>query len=142
MVPKLSAPLTKSIRTLEGVLVLASNGALVFIPFLTSSLSAGQAVKYGVILNMGYAAARSVLKGIAALGGSEPAPTPDLGYKLADPEQALKAMADAANQGVSDQPPDPLNVGPSAADLTPQNAPAGPPPSAPSSLPQAPGTAA
>lgn len=68
MFPQFSAPLAKSFRTLEGALVLISNVALVIIPIVTSSLSAGQAVKYGVILNTGFAVARSVLKGIAALG--------------------------------------------------------------------------
>lgn len=66
---KLSQPLTKSIRTLEGVIVIAANIALTIIPILTNALSATQAVKYGTILNVSFVVSRSLLKGIAAIGG-------------------------------------------------------------------------
>src|ERR1039458_3598409 len=66
-IPKLSAPLTKLIRTTEGQLVLFSNIALVLVPIITSSLSPKEAATLGVILNGTTFISRSVLKAIAAL---------------------------------------------------------------------------
>src|ERR1039458_2351915 len=66
-IPKLSAPLTKFVRTTEGLLVLFSNVALVLVPIITNSLSAKDAATLGVILNGSTVIARSLLKGIAAL---------------------------------------------------------------------------
>lgn len=68
MIPKLSQPLTKAIRTLEGLLVVAANITLVVVPIVTTSLTAAQATKYGVILNVGFVFSRSLLKGIAVFG--------------------------------------------------------------------------
>lgn len=66
LVPKLTNPLTKFIRTGEGILVYAANAALVVIPIVTNALSATQAVKYGVILDSVAVAARSILKAFAS----------------------------------------------------------------------------
>lgn len=66
LIPKLTNPLTKFIRTGEGILVYAANAALVVIPIVTNALSATQAVKYGVILDSVAVAARSILKAFAS----------------------------------------------------------------------------
>lgn len=47
----LSSNFKKVVAKVEGILLLAANVALVVVPAATSSLSAGQAVKYGAILN-------------------------------------------------------------------------------------------
>jgi hypothetical protein len=70
-VPATTTPLTKFIRTLEGIIVLAANVTLIVVPIVTSSLTASQAVKYGVILDSIAVVARSVLKAVAALGTSK-----------------------------------------------------------------------
>lgn len=116
MIPKLSQPLTKSVRTLEGLLVLASNVALVVLPIVTA-LPVGQSVKYGTILNAAYAFARGLPKGLAALGVSAPA-------KSAPAAQAAPSPAPGLAQ------PNPMDIGPSAADLQP------PPPAPAPTLPQ------
>lgn len=66
-IPQTTTPLTKLIRTGEGILVYAANVALIVVPITTSSLSATQAVKYGVALNSVTVVARSLLKAIAAV---------------------------------------------------------------------------
>ena len=66
-IPKMSAPLVKLTRTLEGLLVLGSNIALVLVPIVTTSLSAKEAATLGVILNGTTVISRSVLKAVAAL---------------------------------------------------------------------------
>lgn len=82
MIPKTTAPLTKFVRTLEGLLVLGSNVALVAIPIVTSSLTANQAVRYGVILNSAAVFSRSILKAVAALAAPKPPPPPAPGAFL------------------------------------------------------------
>lgn len=129
---KLSHPLSKSVRTLEGVLVLAANAALVVIPAATASMSAGTAVKYGVVLNGAYAIARSLLKGIAATG--IPA------AQLLSPD--VQARVDQVAASVAGQAVQDAEHGASAADMVAQAVsdetemaaappPAAPPPAAP-----------
>lgn len=88
MIPKTTQPLTKMIRTLEGQLVVAANIALVAIPIITDSLSANQAVRYGVILNGATVIARSALKAIAAIKTPVPVLAPD----VLTPEQAADPL--------------------------------------------------
>lgn len=58
-------PLTKAIRTLEGVLVFAFNVALLVVPIATNALSPTQAVKYAAIINGILVVARTGLKIVA-----------------------------------------------------------------------------
>lgn len=146
MIPKLSQPLTKSIRTLEGDLVLGSNVALVVIPIVTSSLTAAQAVKYGVILNAVYAGSRSVLKGVATLTAQGAAPPTQI---VSDKTEALieadaGAIASEATQALKGKPasavrPDaPADEPPSVPGPPPAAAPAAPAtPAAPAATPTA-----
>lgn len=67
IIPKTTSPLTKFIRTGEGILVFACNLALLIVPLATSALSANQALKYAVILNGATVVARSILKALSAL---------------------------------------------------------------------------
>lgn len=90
MIPKTTQPLTKMIRTLEGQLVVAANIALVAIPIITDSLSANQAVRYGVILNGATVIARSALKAIAAI--KTPQQQPVLAPDVLTPEQAADPL--------------------------------------------------
>lgn len=90
MIPKTTQPLTKMIRTLEGQIVVAANIALVAIPIITDSLSANQAVRYGVILNGATVIARSALKAIAAIKTPEQQPaTPAVQGGSYEPVSAL-----------------------------------------------------
>lgn len=70
MIPKTTTPLTKFIRTLEGIVVVVVNCVLIIVPIVTSSLPATVAVKYGAIFNMVVVASRSILKGIASLSAA------------------------------------------------------------------------
>lgn len=62
MVPKLSAPLSKSIRTGEGILVYATNVALALAASLPHGLSWTHAGLYLTILNGIHVISRSALK--------------------------------------------------------------------------------
>jgi hypothetical protein len=95
MVPKLTSPLTKFIRTTEGILVIAANGVLIIVP-LAGSLPWGTSVKYMAILNGITVVSRSVLKGIASLSPALGAPTFPAGLPpaLENEDEATQVAAD------------------------------------------------
>lgn len=66
MIPKFTTPQAKMIRTLEGLVVVAFNLAMVVIPIVTNALPAPTAVKYAAIVNTAAVTARSLAKGIMA----------------------------------------------------------------------------
>ena len=75
MIPKLSTPLAKLIRTLEGVIWLGANVALVVAPIVSSHASPADSIKWGAILNSVAFGSRQALKGLAiAKGFGAPAP--------------------------------------------------------------------
>lgn len=76
MVPQLSAPLAKSIRTGEGILVAATNVALVAATALPDGPSWTRSALCITILNAVYAASRSALKFGAINKGLGIAPPP------------------------------------------------------------------
>lgn len=67
VVPKTTSPMTKAVRTLEGVLVLAFNIGMVVVPIVSNALSATQAVKYAAIVNIALVVCRTGLKAVAAM---------------------------------------------------------------------------
>jgi hypothetical protein len=67
MVPKLTSPLVKGVRTTEGILVLVFNVAMLVIPIITSALPAHLAAEFAMFTNVAYAVSRSALKAISAL---------------------------------------------------------------------------
>lgn len=80
MIPQTTSPLTKSIRTLEGWLVIAANVALVVIPIVTNSLPPELAAKLVAGLDAIYALSRGIVKAFgtsaapAASVAAEPIP--------------------------------------------------------------------
>lgn len=62
MVPKTTDPMTKAIRTLEGILVVVANVALAVIPILTTSLPAELAAKLAAGLDVAFLISRAVVK--------------------------------------------------------------------------------
>lgn len=75
MIPKLSAPLTKLIRTLEGIVWVAANIALIVAPIVSSHVSPADSIQWGSIMNTVVIVARFGLKGLAiAKGFGLPAP--------------------------------------------------------------------
>lgn len=100
-IPTFSQPLTKFIRTLEGLIVLGSNVALVLAPIVSSHVSPTQAIKYGAILNSVTVFSRSLLKGVAALNvAGLPAPVQLL--SRAHQAELEKAAGTIAGQVASD----------------------------------------
>lgn len=67
MVPKRTDPMTKFIRTGEGVLVFAFNIALVVVPIVSNSLSAAQSAKWATIIDGIAVVSRTGLKMVAAV---------------------------------------------------------------------------
>jgi hypothetical protein len=65
MIPKYSAPLTKLIRTLEGLIWLAANIALVVAPIVSQSVSPADSIQWGAIMNSVMFVARTALKALA-----------------------------------------------------------------------------
>lgn len=68
MIPKLSAPLTKAVRTLEGI-ILAAAAVTPWIVSLVNpaSLSHGAAAKWSVISGIALAASRTAIKAVTAI---------------------------------------------------------------------------
>lgn len=144
-IPKRTTPLQKSVRTLEGWLVLGANVALVTVPIVTSAIPATLAVKLGVVINGTYVVARTVLKLVAVLSpytGAPTTPTVELGFapvgadpqalpvnvtSQAQPEPALEDMNDSeVPPEISDEieynaTPDEIES-PGHAELTPEEA--------------------
>ena len=69
MVPKVTTPLTKFVRTTEFWLVLAANIALVVVPIVTSAVKPGTSLLLGTILNSVAVASRTILKTVAVTQG-------------------------------------------------------------------------
>lgn len=92
MVPKLSAPLTKLIRTLEGVIWLGANVALVVAPIVSSHVSPADSIQWGSIMNTVVFASRQALKGIAIAQGV-----------VGPPQQFLSAQHLASVEAVAGQ---------------------------------------
>jgi hypothetical protein len=66
-IPQTTTPLTKFIRTLEGILVLGFNLAMLIVPIITSALSPEQAAKWAGVLDIAAVVARSGLKAVAGM---------------------------------------------------------------------------
>jgi hypothetical protein len=73
-IPKTTTPLTKFIRTLEGILLLLFNLAMLIVPIITSALSPEQAAKWAGVLDAVAVVARSGLKAVASLESATGAP--------------------------------------------------------------------
>ena len=94
MVPKFTAASVKFIRTLEGILVVASNVALLVVPIVTNALTASQAARDAVILNTAAVVSRSVLKAVMAIGGAyPPVAVPTAPTAVIDPQSLATALA-------------------------------------------------
>lgn len=113
-IPQLSEPLAKSIRTGEGLLIYATNVALVVIAALPSSLSWTHAALFLTIVNSVHAVNRTVLKVTAlqkGLGIGAPIPA-----KLPTPQSLLNAVGLPSDaQEAADVPPQSLTDKPEAA---------------------------
>ncbi|MGZ4262024.1 MAG: hypothetical protein ACXVR0_17205 [Solirubrobacteraceae bacterium] len=81
VIPKKTTPLTKFIRTGEGVLVFAFNLTMLIVPIVSNSLSPEDAVKWAGIVNGVAVISRTGLKVVAEVSkatGIEPQPIGDL----------------------------------------------------------------
>ena len=118
LIPKFTTPQAKMIRTLEGLLVVAFNLAMLITPIVTSShiLSAATAVKYAAIVNTATVVARSLAKGVMAWQAPlMPANTAPL---TAEPllGQTLSVPSGGAQVNINvHQPPAPVHPTPVAA---------------------------
>lgn len=94
VIPEKTSPLTKFIRTGEGVLVFAFNLTMLIVPIVSNSLSPEDAVKWAGIVNGVALICRTGLKAVAEFSnatGIQPQPVGDL--------SALVATADLAGNG-------------------------------------------
>ena len=94
VIPKKTTPLTKFIRTGEGVLVFAFNLTMLIVPIVSNSLSPADAVKWAGIVNGVAVICRTGLKVVAEVSkttGIEPQPIGDL--------SAVVPTADVASNG-------------------------------------------
>lgn len=94
VIPEKTTPLTKFIRTGEGVLVFAFNLTMLIVPIVSNSLSPEDAVKWAGIVNGVAVICRTGLKAVAEFSkttGIQPQPVGDL--------SALVATADLAGNG-------------------------------------------
>jgi len=156
IIPPHTAPLTKFIRTGEGILVFAFNVALLVVPIVSNALTPQQSVKWAAILDGIAVVSRSGLKMVAAAQGAgvpaaaaaaqAPAPAlPDTdaaaiaaGADLAPPaagepawQGALQVAGDLSNVGTLVSDAEELATGPSASGSSPG---AGPTAAAPLAL--------
>jgi hypothetical protein len=100
MIPKVTTPLTKFVRTTEFWMVMAANTALLVVPIVTTALPAGLALKLGVILNGTVAVCRTLLKMVAAAQpviGSPLAPTDSTSKDVEAILQEIDQLAEAAD---------------------------------------------
>jgi hypothetical protein len=98
IIPKFTTPQAKMIRTLEGVLVVAFNLAMIIVPIITGShvLPAATAVKYAAVVNTATVLARSLAKGLMAWQTPLlPAPTTAAGVPLSVDAGAQAAITQA-----------------------------------------------
>jgi hypothetical protein len=94
VIPEKTTPLTKFIRTGEGVLVFAFNLTMLIVPIVSNSLSPGDAVKWAGIVNGVAVISRTGLKVVAEFSkstGIEPQPIGNL--------STADATADSAGNG-------------------------------------------
>ncbi len=141
IIPRHTAPLTKFIRTGEGILVFAFNVALLVVPIVSNALTPQQSVKWAAILDGIAVVSRSGLKMVAAAQGAgtpaapePPAPAlPDTdaaaiaaGADLAPPatgepawQGALQVAGDLSNVGTLVSDAEELATGPSATGSSP-----------------------
>jgi hypothetical protein len=94
VIPQKTTPLTKFIRTGEGVLVFAFNLTMLIVPIVSNSLSPEDAVKWAGIVNGVAVICRTGLKVVAEVSkatGIQPQPVGDL--------SAAVATADVAGNG-------------------------------------------
>lgn len=73
MVPKTTDPLTKFIRTGEGVLVFLFNIALLVVPIVSNSLTAAESAKWATIIDGVAVISRTGLKMVASAQSASPA---------------------------------------------------------------------
>jgi hypothetical protein len=69
MVPKLTDPMVKFIRTGEGILIYLFNAAMVVIPILSNALSPAEALKWAAVVNVATVISRTGLKALTAVKG-------------------------------------------------------------------------
>lgn len=77
LIPKTTTPLTKFIRTGEGILVFAFNIALLVVPIVSKALTPGEAVKWAGIIDAVAVASRTGLKVVSLFAqqtGIQPEP--------------------------------------------------------------------
>jgi hypothetical protein len=122
-IPVTTTPLTKFIRTGEGVLVFAFNGALLVVPIVSGALSAEQAFQWAAIINGVTVVSRTGLKIVSALesGSSAGAPPPPVPYPesagpVATGDADLAPAAPAADLEPADSPHMPIEPDVSDAD--------------------------
>jgi hypothetical protein len=75
-IPTTTTPLAKFIRTGEGVLVFAFNGALLVVPIVSGALTPEQAVQWAAIINGVTVVSRTGLKIVAVLESASEADAP------------------------------------------------------------------
>lgn len=99
MIPKFSAPLTKLIRTGEGIVLFAFNVATLVLATV-GDVAPSVAVKYAAIFNAVAFGSRQALKAVAVLQPSVGTPIPvQLGtHSEADILAEIQAAADAAEE--------------------------------------------
>jgi hypothetical protein len=111
VIPKTTEPLTKFIRTGEGVLVVAFNIALLVIPIVSNSLSASESAKWATIIDGIAVVCRTGLKMIAQArptGSSRQAMATSLPTPMVAGAQgtaAVEAIVAAAAATLSGQAP-------------------------------------
>ncbi len=99
IVPRHTTPMTKFIRTGEGILVFAFNVALLVVPIVSNALTPQQSVKWAAILDGIAVVSRSGLKMVAAAQGADTpaaAPVPQAPALPATDAAAIAAGADLA----------------------------------------------
>lgn len=135
MVPRKTDPLTKFIRTGEGVLVFLFNIALLVVPIVSSSLTAAESAKWATIIDGIAVISRTGLKMVASAQGATPAAT-----TVAPPAPVAVEVAAEAPAAVSNgtPPADVATVPPAQGSVivTPQVAVAGTPQVAVAGTPQ------
>lgn len=114
-IPATTAPLTKLIRTTEGILVVLFNLTMLVVP-IVSTFPATQAVKWAGIVNASTVISRQGLKAIATLSKTtgltpiEPTGVPtSLDGLPIDDADATASMLDAPQSGVTPDPGTPDN---------------------------------
>lgn len=123
VIPKTTTPLTKFIRTGEGVLVFAFNLAMLIVPIVSNSLSPEDAVKWAGIVNGVAVISRTGLKVVTEFSkasGIEPQPIGALTPQVVNVDAGSAASNGGAPEGrapeVVTEPTDAPAIGPTVDD--------------------------